>query len=83
MSRFITSLGRRSCNDCRVIVPQGQPVYQGATGMLWCPACAAANLGVTMDAAAPPTPRVTPPGSWQRFAAPTNWTRPTWTEREE
>lgn len=81
---FIASLGRRGCNDCRIIVPQGQPVYLGTTGMLWCPACAAANLGVTMDAAAPPAPRVTSvTQTWSKAGVTFRNMKPTWTERED
>lgn len=65
---FITSLGRRPCNACRKVTPQGGTVYQGEhTGMTWCCECAASTLHKTPDATETAAPSRVLPASWGRF----------------
>jgi len=67
---FIASLGKRPCNDCRVIPPAGERIYQGdVTGMVWCERCAADTLHRVPGEDAPPS-RLTFPATWQAFAPP-------------
>ena len=80
---FIASLGRRSCNVCRTVTPQGGTVYQGdVTGMVWCLACAESSLHKSASGALPETShgRVTLPASWGRFQPAAV---PSWHERGE
>jgi hypothetical protein len=51
---FRLGSGRDCCNDCRRKIDLGAPVYVGdLTGMRWCEACAAANLGRTVEGPVP------------------------------
>lgn len=77
---FITSLGRRPCNDCRRVPVKGSQVYQGEhTGMIWCLPCASSALHKTPGAAETPRGSVLPAG-WARFQAAAVQA---WTERED
>ena len=67
---FIASLGKRPCNDCRVIPPVGERIYLGDhTGMVWCERCAAEKLHRVPGE--PEPPKVLQfPKTWQAFAPP-------------
>ena len=77
---WITSLGRRPCNDCRTVAPTGESVYLGTTGMIWCHGCATTHLHVTPETDAPPVSGVRFPESWERFKPSPP---PSWHERDE
>ena len=77
---FITSLGRRPCNDCRRVPVKGSQVYQGEhTGMVWCESCAEATLHKTPDVETPAAARVLP-SSWTKIGPAAV---PSWFERGE
>ena len=68
---FIASLGKRPCNDCRVIPPAGDRIYLGEhTGMVWCERCAELHLYRVPGDETPPPSRLTFPKTWQAFAPP-------------